>query len=161
MLGETHCEILHRISLRLEKVKEPWAITGSCGMALQGMALEVHDIDLQTTTAGAYQIQEALGGNILLPLTYKPSERIRSLFGALEMEGARIEIMGDMEKRLPDGSWENPPNLDTIRTWVIFQDRRFPVLPLEYEAAAYQLMGREERARQIATHIRQTRMKPV
>ena len=66
MLGETPCKILHRISLRLEKAKEPWAITGRCGMALQGMALEVHLINPQTTTAGSNQIQELLGGKVPL-----------------------------------------------------------------------------------------------
>jgi len=81
-------------------------------MALQGMALEVHLINPQTTTAGSNQIQEPLGGKVPLPLTYKPSERIRSPFGALEMEGARTEIMGARKSGCRMGPGKIPP------TWI-------------------------------------------
>lgn len=39
---------------------EAWALTGSVGMALQGMPLQVHDIDLQTSPLGVIQIQQRL-----------------------------------------------------------------------------------------------------
>jgi hypothetical protein len=35
-----------------------WAITGSCILALQGVAVVNHDSDLRTDTDGAYAIEE-------------------------------------------------------------------------------------------------------
>ena len=37
--------ILH---VRLKTLPHPWVVTGSLGMALQGMDLEIHDIDVQS-----------------------------------------------------------------------------------------------------------------
>jgi hypothetical protein len=45
------------------RLPDPWAVTGSLGMALQGMELAVHDIDLQTSREGAYEIERRAGGS--------------------------------------------------------------------------------------------------
>jgi hypothetical protein len=155
MLEAAHNLALNTILKKLEGLSEPWVVTGSCSMALQGMPLEVHDIDLQTTRKGAFDIEQALGGRILLPLAYKPSERICSYFGALEVEGVKVEIMGDMQKLLPDGTWEEPADIPSHRIWIPFEDRRAPVFPLEYERQAYRLMGRPHRAAQIEEWLKQ------
>ena len=53
-------ETLHFIADLLKNVGQPWAFTGSVGMALQGVNLEIGDIDIQTNQAGSYQIQDHL-----------------------------------------------------------------------------------------------------
>lgn len=118
-------------------------------MALQGMPLEVHDIDLQTTAPGALAMEQILGGQPLSRVTYKSSEKIRSFLGSLELENIKIEIMGDVQKLLPNGSWEEPMDISTHRIWVSFENQRVPVFSLEYEQQAYLLMGRPRRAAQI------------
>ena len=49
--------ILRKICTVLENCRINWVITGSLGMILQGMDLEIHDIDIQTDQRGAYAIE--------------------------------------------------------------------------------------------------------
>ncbi len=123
-----------------------WAVTGSVGMALQGIPVEPHDIDLQTDAAGAYEIQRRLAEYSVQPVAFLAGERMRSHFGRLVIEGIQVEIMGDIEKRLSDGAWDPPPDLLAIIRHVVIADRRIPVLDLAYEVEAYDKIGRHAQA---------------
>ncbi len=123
-----------------------WVVTGSLGHALQGVPVQPKDIDLQTDAAGAYAIQDRLSEFVVQPVTFLTSENIRSHLGALLIEGVQVEVMGDVEKRLADGSWTPTPDLSRLRKFMGVAEMRVPVLALAYEAEAYELLGRPERA---------------
>ena len=53
-----------------------------------------------------------------------------------------MEIMGAVQKRLPDGSWEAPVNVADHLVFVDFEEHRVPVLTLEHEWRAYDRLGR-------------------
>jgi hypothetical protein len=142
----SYARVLSILNEALAGMSSPWAITGSLGMALQGLPLAVHDIDLQTDAVGAYEIERRLASFSLTPECFSESERIRSHLGALEIGGVRVEIMGALQKRLPDGTWEPPVAVEKHRVWVLWQGMRLPVLDLAYEAEAYARLGRTERA---------------
>lgn len=131
---------------RLAETSVLWVVTGSLGMALQGMPVTVHDIDLQTDAAGAYKIAHIFAGHITRPVTLTSTEIIRSHFGAFQLNGIQVEIMGDLEKRLGNGRWEPPPNLHKHRRFVDRKNRRIPVLDLAFEWDAYKKMGRLDKA---------------
>src|SRR5512133_1599855 len=98
---------LHALSIlypRLAELQFPWLITGSVGMALQGMPVEPHDIDLQTGRAGAQVIADLFPEFLIQPVGWTESARIRSHFGVLEVAGVKVEIMGDIENRPEDGA---------------------------------------------------------
>ena len=57
MIKEKYLSTLRIIFLRLKDCRAKWVVTGSLGMALQGMEIEVHDIDIQTDRQGAYEIE--------------------------------------------------------------------------------------------------------
>lgn len=141
------------IASRLASADFAWAITGSLGMRLQGMALEPRDIDLQSTRDGALRTQALFPEYVSQPVIYKPSERIHSWFGAMEIDGIPVEIMGDMEKLRPDGLWEPAPDLSSVICWVVYQDLRLPVLDLNYEYESYRMMGREAKAERIRAFL--------
>ncbi len=132
-----------------------WALTGSASFALQGVPVEPEDVDVQTTAAGAYAIESAFGDRIVDAVSLSAAERIKSHFGALELNGVRVEIMGAVQKRRPDGTWEPPVAVDANRTVVELDGREIPVLSLEYEAEAYDQLGRDERAALLADHADQ------
>ena len=138
--------VLEVISAGLEGMPEPWAITGSLGFALQGVQVEVHDMDLQTSQAGALEIERRLAAYSKRAVVFSEAERIRSYFGSLEVQGVTVEIMGDLQKRMPDGSWEAPVDVSELRLWVETSGLRLPVMDLEYEYQAYRILGRFERA---------------
>ena len=72
---------------------------------------------------------------------FSTSGNIRSHFGALEIGGVRVEIMGDVQKLLPDGSWEDPIDPAEHRLSVETEGIQVPVLNLAYECSAYEALG--------------------
>jgi hypothetical protein len=152
---EQQLEVLLKICRRLRDTKLDWALTGSLGMALQGVDVPVHDIDLQTDEQGAYAMERCFRDDVVKPVTHTISERIRSHLGALEIDGIKVEIMGAIEKRLDDGSWGAPVQVIRHRRWIDVRGVRVPVLSLEYEVEAYRKMGRIERAEMLKSWLEQ------
>ena len=146
MVDPRYVNTLRKIYSRLVDNKVNWAVTGSFGMALQGMDVVVHDIDIQTDEDGAYEIENRFSEYVIKPVHYSASERIRSHFGALEMDGIKIEIMGDLQKRLDDQTWEEPVKVEEHKCWVEIDGMHIAVLSLEYEYQAYLKLGRIEKA---------------
>jgi len=149
MIESRFLSVLHKIHTRLTDCKIPWAVTGSLGMALQGMEIEVHDIDIQTDKLGAYKIERRFSEFVVEPVHFSASERIRSHFGALEMDGVRIEIMGDIQKLLHNQEWEHPVKVEQHQCWAGVEGMQIPVLSMQYEYQAYLKMGRTEKAEKL------------
>ncbi|MEJ5201756.1 MAG: hypothetical protein WHV66_05935 [Anaerolineales bacterium] len=55
-----HIKALRVFCARLSNTNICWTITGSARFALQGVPVEVHDIDLQTNVPVAYRVQDVL-----------------------------------------------------------------------------------------------------
>ena len=126
-----------------------WAVTGSLGMALQGMEIKIHDIDIQTDQSGAYEIAGIFSEYVVEPVHYLASESMRSHFGVLEIGCVKIDIMGDVQKLLEDITWEEPVKVEQYIRWVNFDNLHVPVLSLEYEYEAYLQLGRLQKAEHI------------
>lgn len=142
------------LAQRLQSGQLIWVITGSVGFALHGLPVTPHDLDIQSDAADVYEIERRLSEFVVQPVRLSATDRIRSHFGKLQIGDVRVELMGDIEKRLPDGSWERPPDLLNYREFIEFQGMNLPVLSLEYEQQAYARLGREEKAHQLAEWLR-------
>ena len=145
MVPDAFLQGLTKIYTRIKDKSINWAVTGSLNMALQGMPVTIHDIDLQTDKDGAYNIARAMAESVVTPVYYRMSDRIRSHYGALNVDGIQVEIMGDIQKLMEDQAWEEPVRIDLYRKWVSIAGMRIPVLSLDYEYQAYRLMGRREK----------------
>jgi hypothetical protein len=141
VIDQRYLVVLSRICHRLRELGHPWAVTGSLGLALQEVSVEVHDVDIQTDRQGAYEIERLLPGEVVSPVKFVQSERIRSHCGQIEMDGCKIEIMGDVEKRTSDG-WGKPPHLPQIIKTIRRGELIVPVLDLSYELDAYRRLNR-------------------
>ncbi|SRR6266487_1676528 len=126
-----------------------WVVTGSLNFALQGLPIIPHDIDIQTDTPGAYEIEHRFALYVTRKVVFSSTERIRSHFGAMLIDGITVELMGDLQKRLEDGCWEEPVDLNRHKRFVAFEDIDVPALSLEYEAQAYRKLDRLERAQML------------
>ncbi len=122
-----------------------WVITGSVGLALQGVPLEPNDVDIQTDAAGADEIARRLADHVTQPVALVERAWGRSYLGKLEMAGVQVEVIGDIQKRSGDG-WDPPPDLASLAQTIEVDGMRLRVLPLAYEADAYRRMGRLEKA---------------
>ncbi len=146
MVPKRYMEVLRIVYDRLSRSAINWVVTGSLGMALQGMKVEIHDIDLQTDEQGAYEIEERLREYVHKPVRFVSSQRIRSHLGALEIEGIEVEIMGALQKSVDGREWEAPVEVSEHRRFVSVDGMNVPVLSLEYERNAYVKLGRLRKA---------------
>jgi hypothetical protein len=152
MIDPIYVTILRKLYARLHGTAINWVVTGSLSFAMQGIAVEPHDIDLQTDEAGAYAIEHLFSEFVIRKVTFSSTEKIRSHFGALHIDGVKVEIMGDIQKRLEDGTWEHPVELGRYKQCVEFEGMQVPMLSLEYEYQAYLKLGRFERAQMLREH---------
>ncbi len=138
----TYKPALELILSALSTSKATWVFTGSLGMALQGIEVPVHDIDIQTTVRGAYALEQYLKTWMLYPVYHRRSDQFRSHFGSGRVADVDFEIMGDMRIRLADGTWRERIDLKQHRRWISWQRWQVPVLSIDYEIEAYAAMGR-------------------
>ncbi|AIF69851.1 hypothetical protein PAP_07305 [Palaeococcus pacificus DY20341] len=148
MIPQTHLKVLYKLYERLKDSNVNWVVTGSLGFALQGVPVEPHDIDIQTDNEGAYEIERLFSEFVVEPVRFKESERIRSHFGALMIEGVKVEIMGDIQKKVNE-EWEPPVDINKYKRFVQIEGMEIPVLSLEYEYQAYLKLGRIEKAKML------------
>ena len=132
-----------------------WALTGSVAHRLQGADVSCGDVDLQTDEAAAFEVERRLQSWLVEPVHHRQSPAIRSLFGRFRFVdlGVDIEVMGALQKSTAAGTWTPPTNPAAHRVIASCGRVRVPVLSLLYEADAYELIGRSERARLLRSHI--------
>ncbi len=154
MIAVQHQRTLRIIYNQLQGGSINWAITGSLGFSLHGMGVEVGDIDLQTDERGAYEIERIFAEKIVRKVSFSATEKIASHFGELNIAGMKVEIMGGVQKRLSDGSWEAPIDVMEVCEFIPYGGMTLPVLSLIYEEQAYRKMGRIEKANQIKAWLK-------
>ena len=138
-------DALRNLHRELSAIDAPWAFTGSTSFALQGVPVTPEDVDVQTSSRGAYDIEERFADAVVDPVAHSSTDTIRSHFGTLQIAGVRVEVMGGLQKRV-DGGWEPPVDVTDYRELDRTFGMELPVLSLSYEAAAYETLGRPDRA---------------
>ena len=141
-----HTRVLEELTSRLSDEGVTWALTGSLAHRIQGVPVEVHDVDVQTDERGAYRIADVFRNEVVRKVRLRRSANVESHFGELVVHGISVEVMGALRKRLRDGSWEPPVDVAAHRVLVPCGSLEVPALSLRYEARAYEALGRAERA---------------
>jgi hypothetical protein len=154
MTNSAYLSVLRKIYKRLSSTDINWALTGSLSFALQGVPLEPHDIDIQTDEAGAYEIEHLFAEYVTREVLFSSTDKIRSHFGELMIDGIKVDIMGNIEKRLHDGTWEGSVDMELNKKFVEVAGMRIPVLSLEYEYQAYLKLGRRDTAEMLEKWLR-------
>jgi hypothetical protein len=152
-LPEQHAQVLSLLLERIPPTEFFWVLTGSAGLRLQGVDIPVHDLDLQTDADSIYVLEKEIEAYMKVHIHVWESEHTMSFHGRAEINGLQVELLGGMSHRLPDGSWGPPLDLLSVRRWVSWRGQNIPVLSLEHEAAAYEKMGRAEKAKIIRSAI--------
>lgn len=151
MLPQKHLKALKRLYFRLEDSDVNWVVTGSVSFCLQGVPVSPNDIDIQTDEAGAYELERLFEEYTVKKVKFSSTDRIRSHFGAIRLEGVLVEIMGAVQKYY-DEEWEEPIDINRHKIIVTLEDMQIPVLNLAYEAEAYKRYGRLEMAEKLRTY---------
>jgi hypothetical protein len=157
MLPELHLKVLKKVYAALDPLDINWVVTGSTGLALWGIPLVPHDLDLQSDEPGTYGMEKALQQYVKQPVEFSSNGKLASHFGRLEIDGLQVEIMGEM-KKLVGGAWEGPVELTRYKRYISYHGMRLPLLDLAYEYEAYLKMGRLEKAALIKSRLEQLQM---
>jgi hypothetical protein len=141
--------------------QQPWAVIGSVASVMQGLPdYRPPDIDLASTAEGAEIMQRCIAGagETVRPVSYSVSGPYASHFGIFEVDGIKVEVMGDLVIERPDGI------IDLTDHWSRWSEkvriceldgRHIPVVPLEWQLVANVLLGRGARSRGIADFLLQ------
>ena len=147
-------EALVQVAARLRGLD--WALAGSAASALHGLAIEPGDLDLLTDGETAYRIAARLNDRVLLPMAWRKTEHYANHFGRFALGGVEIEVMGDMELRGRGCILHlHPPSLvwERLRPTTLL-GHRLRLIPLEAQLVANLVLGKDERVRRIAAHLR-------
>jgi hypothetical protein len=120
----------------LESSNVRWVLAGSLSLALQGVNVEPNDIDLLTDRQGAFRINEILKKYEKKKVEYSEAEKVSSFLGVFEIQGVKVEVMGDYRER-QGAKWvslskrlENPKIIE-------IDGIAIPVSPIEDQLTSY------------------------
>jgi len=130
-----------------------WILTGSTSLRMQGVNVPVKkDIDILTDAKGAKEIDKVLQEYAIQTSSFSSTEKYQSYFGIYEINGVRVEVMGEFQYRLKNGEWSKPNEQNEIHS--LFQEgMAFPVLTLEQELQEYMNMDRMDKVEKIQERI--------
>jgi len=150
MISKANIEAIKVVAGRLNPDKINWALIGSSNLALQGVDVEAHDIDILTDKDGALAIGKLLKEFTVENIAYKESEKYRSYYGKFAINGVEIEIMGQLQNINPAGDlWSESTGLSE-KIIIKVDDMDVPAISLKQEYQAYLKLGRKEKAEKIA-----------
>jgi len=157
MVPIAHRRALEAICDGLSCSALPWAVTGSVALALQGVPVGCRDLDIVTSGAGARQIERLFAQQVVDPVEFGSRDHIRGHLGRLRLREVDVEVLGDVQTLMPDGTWTVPPQLDQNVIWLQLGERQCPVLRLTYLRDVYSAMGRSEKVLLIASALSEKR----
>jgi hypothetical protein len=154
LIPPDYLAVLRKLYNRLEETDIVWVLTGSLGLAIKGIPLTPHDIDIQTDRAGVYEFARIFADDLEQEPFFWETQHTQSWVAQFEMEGIQVEVMGDMRHRDEEGGWDDPPNLEAVRLYIQVAEMRVPTLSLDFEEEAYRSMGRYDKAALIGQYLR-------
>jgi hypothetical protein len=157
LLPEPIRQTLIRLVPILNATGAAWALGGNCCLALHGIRLTPHDIDIITDEAGARRIGDALQrlAEEKQAIAWSEGERIRSHRGIYRLSEIEIDVIGASELRegedwIPPGP---PAEWRTEAMTLPGSEVTVTAFTLEYERDAYRRLQRDDKVRLIEDWI--------
>jgi hypothetical protein len=84
-----------------------FAIRGTASLKLQGFDFNVDDIDVICDQKTVEFIQKEFEKEIIREIKYSETDKYRSYFGQIVLNGVLLEIMANFQYRNSKGKWSN------------------------------------------------------
>ena len=97
---------MKKIVERLKEKNVNWVLTGSTALAIHGVDVTVHDIDIKTDMESADKIADALKEFNIEPMHVKTSPQFKSYYGLFKINDVQVEVFADLEVKRND-EWTN------------------------------------------------------
>jgi len=118
-----------------------YAFRGTASLLLQGMQMNVADIDIVGNEEAALACNDLLAKYLVEEVTFKESAKFKSYFGKFEVEGIPVEIMGEWQIKDTKGEWSEPFN-SSGRKLLLLDGKEVYVTSVEEELIVFAKMGR-------------------
>ncbi|MFA5776511.1 MAG: hypothetical protein WC988_03095 [Patescibacteria group bacterium] len=127
-----------------EKLKgEAYAIRGTASLVLQGLDMNVDDIDILCDEKTALNANLKLSEYLVEKVVFKESPKFKSYYGKFLINGVNVEIMGDWQIFNNKKGWSKVYNADVVNiTQIKVENLKIPVTKIELELEVFALMGR-------------------
>lgn len=144
--------IIDKLKFFYDKVKDQdihWILSGSTSLVVQEVDVPINnDIDILTDREGSRKIDELLANYRVQSPAYSETEKYRSYFGIYDIDGTKIEVMGEFEYLLKDGSWSTPNQNNEVIVRE-YGGMHLPLLTLTQELREYENLARTEKVEKI------------
>jgi hypothetical protein len=100
MLNRKLLSALKVLTQKFDKENIKWVIVGSASLALQGVKVKPGDIDIMTDKEGSEKMNTILAEYLIRPITYGKTDRFDSYFGEFNINGIKVEVMGDFKEKI-------------------------------------------------------------
>jgi hypothetical protein len=123
--------------------RRQYALRGTASLVLQGLAMNVVDIDILADKETALACNILLKDFLVTPVKYRASEKFQSSFGQFRINDIPVEVMGAWRIKSPKGEWSAPftAAADECRE-VAVAGQPVRVTKIETELKMFALMGR-------------------
>jgi len=125
-----------------------WILSGSTSLAIQGVDVSIGDIDILTNQQGSKVFDELLDEYRIKAPEYLPSEKYQSYLGVYEIDDVKVEVQGEFQYKMKDGSWSIPSQKRKI-FHRDFEGMNLPMLSLEQELQEYENNNRLDKVEKI------------
>lgn len=133
-----------QILIRLLRGKDiRWVVMGSLSLALQGVDINPNDVDILTDENGAFKIGALLMKYEVKPVSFGRTDLFESFYGVYDIEGIKVDVMGDLRVRL-GGIWVSLS--ERLKTPIIKQvdTMNIPLSSLHDQQQFYEKLGRDK-----------------
>jgi hypothetical protein len=154
MISDAHKSALRILATLLKGID--WRLVGSTNLALQGVAVQAKDIDIQIRKSDIDRTNVALHQYVKQPISYSETATFRSYFGRFEIAGIRVEVMAELQY-MHDGNARNTLVFSKRPVDIQVANFRIPCTDLKTEYDSYIALERTEKASLIKATIEQSR----
>lgn len=86
----------------------PYAFRGTTSLILQGLDMNVVDIDILADKETALACNSLLKDFLVTPVKYSETGKFKSYFGQFRINNIPVEVMGEWQIKSGKGEWSTP-----------------------------------------------------
>jgi len=139
MNHEDITKVLKILTAKLQGYK--YAIRGTASLILQGIEMNVDDIDIICNEYAALKCNELFKEYTIEQVKYSESSKFKSYFGKFLIENINLEIMGDWQIKKTNGEWSRVYDGEG-HTIIEIDNIQIPVTTVQQELGMFAEMGR-------------------
>jgi hypothetical protein len=144
-MNENIWRALKVISDNLFSSKVEWCLVGTSNLALQGIDVEIKDIDIITDKEGVYEANKILKKYEVTNVWFKNIENKISVYSSrYEINGVEVNIMGDIKMFCKDKKWTSPKKALINKKIISYNGKKLYIVPLDFQLETYKKIGREQ-----------------